>query len=383
MFHQISSSRLAGVQSAIAGLKVAGTSLVGASKSGSGFFAVGQSDDYGIYYFVPKIATFLNVSAELAYHLFFYFTLVLSFSIGFFLMCQVFEKLLSRVICFFCLAALFVVTCYVWGVYIFMVACPVLLVSLAIYIFHKRLNVIFLSFLLFLSGVFCYFSHFIRAYSCVAALLFIAIIIFFARDYTRKEKFLLLVFLSFGFACSLMYVKYLFEARDNFLAEHGKNSFVVETEKKHVFWHATLGGLGFVNNEYGIKFDDSTICKYVYKKFPEVKRYPSVEYELAAKKCVFAFIKEKPKFVLFNYFAKLGIIFLYFIIFANIGILCAVSRRKLLILDIAFFVAAVFSSIFGVLTLPNTIYLLGFIAVATLWGMISICFYVEKLNKFD
>ena len=79
-----------------------------------------------------------------------------------------------------------------------------------------------------------------------------------------------------------------------------------------------------------------------------------------------------------TFFAKIGILLMYLVIFANVGLVAAFFYPKPWQIECAFWGALATSSLFSILVLPTIEYSLGFIAFATLYGIVSINYYLYK-----
>ncbi|KIM06100.1 MAG: hypothetical protein KN64_00980 [Sulfurovum sp. AS07-7] len=75
--------------------------------------------------------------------------------------------------------------------------------------------------------------------------------------------------------------------------------------------------------------------------------------------------------------------FLYFILFANIGLYCFYKiKNKDVNFLLPFGIAISFNSIFGFLVIPSINYLIGFITLSTIFAIYYIDAYLrEKNNK--
>ncbi len=151
-------------------------------------------------------------------------------------------------------------------------------------------------------------------------------------------------------------------------------------QKAHVFWHNIYIGFGFLQqgNPDNITYDDSEGEKKVKKIVPGLTIENTKEYEHILKNEVINLIKNHWQFFIFTLFAKIGILLLFFLEYANFGIIASLLYPKPWHLEIPFFIGLGFYSIFPVLVIPLREYALGFISFATIYGIVSINYALEK-----
>jgi hypothetical protein len=87
---------------------------------------------------------------------------------------------------------------------------------------------------------------------------------------------------------------------------------------------------------------------------------------------VLRIVREDPFFVVRTVAAKAGVVMLYLLAFANVGLVAAARWRKQWPIDLAFWSAMAASCIFALVAEPRTSFLMGFIAMATLYGVVSV-----------
>jgi len=78
--------------------------------------------------------------------------------------------------------------------------------------------------------------------------------------------------------------------------------------------------------------------------------------------------------------AKFGVLCLYLAVFANIGLVASWRYRKPPVLELAFAAALAIASVPAILTIPNTSYLEGFIALSVLYAAVS-CEWVLGMQR--
>jgi len=367
-------TRLLELKQAIAGYAKTGIELI--SFDGNNFFPTGLSDDIGLYYIIPKLVCLFDVSPELAIALFFYGIVIASClvgSIGFLFFCKTW---LARVFSVFSLTMFSYVSCRgMTDVYLVQSSVAIAIIPWTLYFLHKKKVMISSLVFLFLSGIVIGYAHYIRSFSSFAVFLFIILSSMFLVVDTLKKKLLLFCVLCFGLVVPFVHINNVIAKRKSFLGAP-LDTF----EQKHVFWHTVYAGFGLLQNDLGIECNDNVIIKKIEQVEPEAV-YPSKLYEAAAKKEVIRLFKEQPQFVMRTLFAKLGIIFYYFLLFANIGLFAAFFVPKPLMIDLIFFISLLFSSLFGFIAIPGRYYLLGFLAFAVLYAIISVEYFLRKYKK--
>jgi len=359
----------------VAGYAKTGLQLIGFD--GTQIFPSGISDDVGLYYFIPKLVRLFGISLDYAIEIFFYGMVVAScvFGIaGFFLLNR---SWLFRTVAVAGLVAFSFVSCRgMTDVYLVASSLAVALVPWALYFMRGRKKNTTCGIFLFLSGVAIGYAHYIRAFSGGAVFIFLFLSLVLNTMRPCKNRLLLCGVLLCGLIVPIVHFKLLLADRKNYFGDQF-NTF----EARHVFWHSVCGGFGFLNNDLGIAWDDKAIIEKIKKNNPRVE-YPTREYEVAARKEVFNLARNRLHFFMTTIFAKLGIIFYYFLLFANIGLFVAFFFRKSWRIELLFLSALVFSSLFGIIALPGRYYLSGFIAFAVLYGLVSIEYAIGVHDEY-
>jgi hypothetical protein len=138
-------------------------------------------------------------------------------------------------------------------------------------------------------------------------------------------------------------------------------------------------GLGFLENEYGIKYRDEVAVDKVRAISPGTV-YLSKDYERILRNEVFKLIIGHPLFLAVTVSAKAGVIIFYLIISANLGLITLPFNTGRWPLKYSFWSAMAFNALFGILVVPDYRYLLGFMAIACLYGVMSIYQMMEHGN---
>jgi len=349
----------------LAGYQETGIQLIG--YDGTGLFPSGMSDDSGMYYVIPKLVRFFGISLEQAIDLFFYGMIIGALVLGltgFFLLSK---SWFFRIIATGALSLFYYSACRgITDVYLVSASIAIAIVPPALYfIRNNRLTIPFCVFTC-LSGIGIGTAHYLRAFSSVAVFIFLVLAIFLCLRIAFKKKVVLCGLLLMGTALPFFHFNAVLKQRNNYLGQEYDNY-----ASRHVFWHSLYAGFGFLNNDFGIAWNDSTVINKIKESAPDVV-YPTKEYEAAVKVEFFKLIRHQFHFVLVTLFAKLGVIFYYLFLFANIGLLAAFFYRKPWKIELSFWSAICFNSLFGFMALPGRYYLLGMLAFALLYGLFSI-----------
>lgn len=369
---EIMPSRYQKLQEALSGYEITGNPLI--SYDGEIFKPATTSDDIGIYYLIPKMAHFLHVSLDQAIHIFFGGMILLSLALAIVGVLLLFKTRLSRFVAIGALLLLSVFSFVVGGLYLVASSITVSIIPLFLY-FTKNKKVSVLFFIAsFFAGVGMGTAHYLRAHAGTAVVMFMIAVVLLYLQAHWKKKVLLVLLMAVGFLVPMRYFDGLIKQRDVYLEEYQAGYKKVPAQ--HPFWHSIYIGFGFLNNKYGITYDDNVGYEKVRSISPDAAIY-SQEYEAILKKEVFNLIRRHPFFAIKTGCAKMGVIVFYLLVFANIGLIAAVRYPKPWPLELAFWIALAFNALFGILIMPRAGYLSGFCAFATLYGVVSINYAIE------
>lgn len=157
--------------------------------------------------------------------------------------------------------------------------------------------------------------------------------------------------------------------RDAFLAAHAANEPLLG-RRGHPFWHSVYIGFGYVKNDAVPEYRDEVGIAKVCS-MDAAAGFTSPQYESDLRTATLQLVRARPGLVVRNLLAKLLVVLAYLLVFGNIGWLALFRRPLILAIDLAFFAAMAFNSLFGLLVVPRAGYLLGMIAYAALFGAIS------------
>jgi hypothetical protein len=376
-------TRYAELQAAFDGYTQGLPPLVAATQTDSGtvYRALGMTDDAGLYYMLPKFAHLFHLALPEAWAAWFFAILILSFGLGIYGMTRLLNTMPAKILYFIELSFLGALIIKRGDIYqiapcLALAAVPLLLQSLsseredrAVWCNAAALGT---------AGVIFGLAHLVRSHSATGLLLFAIILLLFGTAVRAWHKRLLLVAIVLvGFMLPLLYMNHVADTRDAFLKAHQPNYHQVLRQRP--FWHTVYIGLGYLSNDYGLAYKDVIAAKKVHELAPDVLPN-SPQYEAVLKTAVIELLRKAPVFVAETLVAKFGVVLIYFLLAANLGILAAIRYPKPWSVEVAFGVAIAFNALFGLLAVPRLAYLEGFIAFAMLYGVISLDVALQKSN---
>lgn len=359
---QIMSCRLEYLQEAYAGLEQTGIPLV-ALRDGVLCHA-GRSDDCGTYLIIPQIASWLRLSIPEAIDAFYYSVILGCFAIGLFGLFCVYKKMKQRLTGFIGLTVIAFYTAKAGDVYVFAPCLTMALIPWLLYGLKQQEKRNLSVWLLPMAGLFSGLSHIMRSQSGTAVLVFAMMLLMVRDKASIQRRLLVLLQTAFAALAPLLFAHYLTAKSDAYIQKHDPVHRPVS--HLHAYWHSVYIGLGFVNNPYVPAYKDEVAVEKVKSINPEAT-YLSEEYLSILTTETFR-IREFA-FWINNFGAKMGVILLYFLIFANVGVLLRVLIMRSFEFDLAFGAALLMSSLPGMLVVPYKVYLLGFIALAVLYNV--------------
>ncbi len=250
------------------------------------------------------------------------------------------------------------------------VAIPLLLVSL-----EKNNKKLFLT-SFFVAGLVGSFSDILRILSSTPVIVFFLIILLFNTLYTRYKKIIPLLFLLAGYSIPYVHFNYVLHQRDLFL----KNNHYQQQDVpiQHVFWHNMYIGFGFLKNNHDITWEDSCGERHAREIVPGVE-VGSPVYEKTIRNLIFNLIKNDRYFVANTLFAKFGILIFFFCLyFGFLGLLASYFVPKAWYVELAFLCCAGVSALPGLLTIPVTAYLIGFITCTIFYSIYSLMYFFNN-----
>ena len=260
------------VTEAVVGFERTGVALV--SVRGDSLIPTASYDDVGIFYLVPKLATLFHLSPASAWDLFFFLMIIPTFTIGFIGMMRMLETHGARLFYAVMFAPLFI-TVYLSGdIYALSPALAVAIVPYVIQFSKSNSEPSMKHWILFfLFGMVIMLGHSIRAHSATAIVLTFSILFFLKKQWQMREKWISLIIIVIGILSIWLFFKARFVERNAYLSQQQPN-YVVPPQA-HPFWHNVYIGFGFLDNDYGIRYQDEIAFKKArtYAKRLKVSRF--------------------------------------------------------------------------------------------------------------
>lgn len=373
----IMGSRLAQLIATMAGYQKTAISLI--SWDGNHLLPTLPADDIGIYILIPKCASFFGLGVEQAISFFFYFLLVIPAVVAIIGFCLLYKKTVQRCVAINGVALLTLFSRAVGDVYLCYSASLLLLLPFILYFFErKKFGNSFLAVCVYV-GFVAATLQFIRSCSAVAPLLFFLTLLLFEKQLSMGRKFCFACAILLGMVAPIYYFNTI---------QHKSRAYAVDQrlihrkqEKNHPLWHTLYVGFGLLHfkNTDNISYDDSCAAKKV-ESIDNSVAYCSAEYDEILKKEVINLIKHHFVFVLLTLFAKLGVVIYFLLKFANFGLVATFFYPKPWVIELAFAIALAFNSLFVFIAMPIHEYALGFIACATLYGIVSINYAIVRMR---
>ncbi|MDH5543180.1 MAG: hypothetical protein OEY64_09475 [Nitrospinota bacterium] len=348
----------------LAGLEKSGVPLV--AVDGSGFKAAGFADDPAIYYFVPKIARLFGVSIEAGIDTFFIGILSISLFVAVVSAVKLCKTKQGRVWAVLNLLLTGFISFRVGDLYSIAPAVVMFTVLPFLLLYGKgeaKRDFILLA----IAGLACGLANETRAHAGSGALIFLVFYLFFSRGVSRSGAALNTAILLVSFVIPSLFFGHLAGERDRYLLENRPGYTSEETG--NTIWHSVYIGLGYLKNPFVAEYRDDVGFSRANEIKPGVAPFTS-GYEKILKGEVIRILSEHPYFAFQNISAKGGVLLMFFLLFANVGIAAAwfYGARGDAALPLA--AAIVFSALPGILVVPYHEYLLGFFAFSALFNLL-------------
>ena len=338
---------------------------------GKSFLPAGPSDDLGLYFIVPWLSRILHISLEHAIAGFLLSALVLGFAAGSAGLFLVLRTTVGKAISIMALLLLSGLVYKTGDIYILEFAAFTSLLPWILYFMcSRRSHGKELSFFLIVLGFVAGLFGMVRLGSAPAVLGVATILILFHLTAPINKKLGLIAILFLGFLTPQLYLRHATQRADTFLIANDPGYHTGDS--RHAFWHLAYIGLGFLNNPYV----PGGVCDEVAKDRVEIlspgTHYCSIEYDRLLRHEVFSIIRGHSHLVIFNIFAKLGIIAGMIILFANVGFLAFCLYPKPWPIELAFWTGFALSAAPLVIVAPVPMYSLGVISLAVVYGLFSL-----------
>jgi hypothetical protein len=349
------------------GWEKTGVPLVGFD--GQRFLPAACSDDIGIFYIIPMLARTLRIPLGNAIDLFLAGIVLvsgLSGAVGLMLVCR---TPFGKIIAMSALVLLSLLALKIGDVYSIQSSAVLAFVPWVLFISRKtNCHWSIFPFVLFASAAVAS-ANLMRGHAGTPLLIFMAWIFAFQLQAKPRLKLMLVLVATLGFLLPVGYSRTLLGARDAYLQNHGYMS--VAGLRQHGFWHVVYVGLGYISNDVVPGYRDEFAAARVREIAPDTI-YGSPEYEQYLKHEVIHIIVQHPVLVIESLAAKLGVIVGLVLVCANVGLVGAFRYPKPWPIEVGFWNAIVFQCLIGIVAIPARPYLLGLIAFAVLYGVISI-----------
>lgn len=340
-----------------------------------GLSPAGLSDDIGAYYFIPKLVEFFGISLDSAIALMYSGSVIIAFIVGSIASVLYCETPIGKIASVIGLGLLSFIIAGIGDSYIYTGAIPLALIPCWLYLQKLNNSKCIIPYFL-MAGLIIAFGHLVRSHSGTATLIFICLsLFFFSEHYSNKLKFL--SFLSLVGAMFFVSISFdtVIQHRAEFLTAAG--SSLVELSGFKVFWHNFYYSLGYLWNNFGYanwpghEPSDTYALTKALSVNPDVVLY-SREYENILKQAFFEFVKEHPLFFIQTIFTKFGVLLMYVLLFANIGLVLSMYYPQGIKFNLLFAIGIGFNMMFGLLATPYHVYLMGLFTFSTLFGLYSI-----------
>ncbi len=342
----------------------------------------GYSMSLGSYIIIPGLKLFSGFSLNSCINIVYGGSVILAYILGI-IGCWFYCKTnLGKTISLVGISILSFIIAGIWDFHIYYGISVLAIVPLWLFL-EKRKKLFYSISFLFFSGLLIGICHYMRSHSGTSVVIFILMSLLLSKNYCRKNKLLCLLSLLFGFLVIYSSFMSLIKQRDNYLTKIN-TPYILTTDRP--FWNQPFASLGYLSNNYAFEgwnkssaheYGDHYVDALILHKNPNIKRY-SEEFYMEIKKEYFNFIKEHPWFYIQSHFAKLGVLFLYIIIFGNIGLVLSFLFKVNIKFKSLFFAGIFFNMLFGLVTSPQHRYLIGLFAFVTLYNVLVIDMYLAR-----
>jgi len=350
------------------------------------------TDDLGIYLVIPYLAHIFGLKITSAINLFFsliiYLSLIPAIIGTFYLFKHIWIKVLISVILIFASHYVLHGHAGVSGVYLVNYPIIIAIVPLFLYFINNHKNkFISMTLFLLLSGVMIGFWQYLRSFSSIPVLIFMCFILIFAHKPKWIMKIIFLITLFIGISMTILAFHSMINHRDSYLKQHVPNYKPVITG--HPLWHPVYLGFGFIkNNPYHITFSDTCAANKVYSIDKNASNLGK-EYNDILKKEVFKIIRKNPYFFVKTIYQKtlsvLGSkgIFHHQAIYLLAILLCMILCPMRWYIEVAFWLALLFSALPGIAVIPTVAYIFSFSTFIFLYALLSLGFLIDNYDKIQ
>jgi len=335
------------------------------------------SDDPGLYFLVPQMARIFGVGLATATDVFLTAVVLLTSVFGLLGFLRTAHTDLGERIGVVAFLLLTLVELIAGDVYIMNAAPAIACVPWVLYfVSHRKLTLgMLLAF--GVTGVLGGTANLFRAQAGVGLVLFSLVVAVGVYQVNPAARILLMTLVLLNTAIPGLIFRELYARRNVFLEQQPGS--MLESRRVHPLWHSIYIGLSYVKNSDIPAYSDEVAAAKVRESRPEAA-YVSSEYEQVLKREILKLAKRRPFLILANLVVKFAVVSFFCLCAANIGLYGAMLGRKVLWLELAFWLAIAFNGLYGILVLPNPKYLIGLIAFAALYGVYSIEYAARQSN---
>ncbi|MGO9275609.1 MAG: hypothetical protein ACLQOO_36125 [Terriglobia bacterium] len=332
-------------------------------------------DDLGLFCIVPWLALKLGLSVGTAYDLFIALLIGGSFISGVLGFLRLTPAMWPRLVAITALALVAILAARIGDVYVVMGALPVALVPWILVAARRGSLPVFIAIGAIVGGITA-LANAVRSQSGTGLVVFMFLAWALSTKVPSRMR---LAGLGTAFLClALGWAAFqnVVAKRNAFLGAHAANESLLG-RYGHPFWHSVYIGFGYVENDAVPAYRDEVAVAKVCSMDPAAG-FTSPQYESDLRTATLQLVRARPGLVVYSLLAKLGVVLAYLLLFGNIGWLALFRRPVILAIDLAFFAAMAFNSLFGLLVVPFAGYLLGMIAYAAVFGAISFMLAAES-----
>lgn len=328
----------------------------------------------GFILILPFISNLVKIDYQTLANIFFYFFLFLSIGSIFYFISQSVNKFYYKIFSYF---FVILINFYMynrlfglvveWILYFYSAQ---LILPLSLLIIQKKIknNIFTIGTIFFIAILIDQF----RSYASLGSVLFLTLILAINERKFFKKIIILSIF-AFYIAFPQLLNNYIENKQKENYYKLFSSYYHSEVKVNASIWYNVYRGLGFINGGDVKGYNDEVIHQFLDEKKNNKNFEPSDENNKLLKNEIIRIIKSDPGFVLRLYSAKLGVIFVYFIIFANIGIFLFFTKKINLYIKMSFGIAFIFYSIPPMLAIPGLAYLGGVIGL----GVFLFCYLLS------
>jgi len=340
--------------------------------------AAAWSDDPGLYLLVPELARLTGLNVADAADVLVASSVVLAGLVGLWGFLKTAKTVAGRCIGMIAFLLMVVQVLRVGQVYALGVV-PALACAPWIVFFALREQLTLGSiFTMIVSGLLAAIANAIRSHSGLALLIFAVVMILGVYRVRITTRFVTALALLAGMASAALVLHHIYDQRDEFLRH--QPGALVENAGGHVFWHSVYIGFAFVGNSDVPAYRDDVAFDKAYQMRPDVTPY-TPEYEQVMRDQVLNLARKKPALVAGNVALKLVIIFLYCLIFINVGLYAAVIVPKEIAVESAFLLAIGMGALPGILVVPVKPYILGGIVFCVIYAAFGVDYALRNAEN--